>query len=123
MSPHILVGARISNKCFYSPILTGSQRHKSPAAPCLSIAPAKSPIHCIFPALCGGRKRVVLIEPLLDLSNLGNLRRRHPASIPLNYPVGTCSLKEVISRSLPGLVMCIRTESLQFYRNYSISHQ
>lgn len=84
---------------------------KSSAAPCLSIAPAQSLILCIFPALCGSRKRVVLIERLLDLSNLGNLRWRNPASLPLNYPVGTCLLKEVISRCFPGLVMCIRTES------------
>lgn len=95
------------------------------AAPCLSFNPAQSLIHCIFPVLCGGRKRVVLIEPLLDLSNLGNLRRQNPASLPLSYPVGTCLLKEVISSCgcLPGPVMRIRTESLQFYRNYSISHQ
>lgn len=50
----------------------------------LSNAPAQSLIHWILPVMCQGRKRVVLIltEPLLVLSNLGNLRQRNSASCP-----------------------------------------
>lgn len=109
-----------------APILTDSQGHKASSAPSFTHRPCPKPYpFTVSSQFCvEGRKRVILIEPFRVLSNQGKLRQRNPASILLQYLIGTCLMKKVLpscgcllNAATPGPVMCVRTVSLQFYRN------